>query len=132
MLERFVSKQHKAGALFYLHSTMLRDQDLVLKQFADMLNLRRLVDSEQEYVDLIENIKTRLPEALEILEAAESAGANVTTSGRVRRRWGRRRRLKAAGSGGEGNDQSLVDFCTSSFATSTKLRRDKPSSTGSS
>lgn len=103
MLERFVSKQHKAGALFYLHSTMLQDQDLVLKQFADMLNLRRLVDSEQEYVDLIAKIKTRLPEALEIPEAAESSGANVTTSGRVHRRLAGRRHLVAAGSGGESN-----------------------------
>ena len=84
MLERLVSGEHKAGALFYLHATMLEDQDLVLRQFADMLGVRRLVDTDQAYDDLVGRIWDQLPEALEV--------ANATSTGRFRRRHRHHRR----------------------------------------
>ena len=87
MLERFVNREHKAGVLLYLHSTMLEDQDLVLRQFADMLGMRRLVDTDQAYDDLVARIWDQLPEALEV--------PNATSAERLRRRHHRSRRRRS-------------------------------------
>ena len=65
---------------------MLQDQRLVMRQFADALALRRLVDSDEAYEDLVSRIAHQLPDALEVPPA----------SGRRRDRPRRRRLASAA------------------------------------